>query len=53
MLGWILFFALMTIIGLFTAVELPAPSTASVITSLVFSILLAISLLCRFIRDRA
>jgi hypothetical protein len=53
MLGWILFFALMTIIGIFTAVELPAPATASVITSLVFSVLLVISLLCRLIRDRA
>ena len=52
MLGWIVFFALMSVIGLFTtAAELPAPAIASVLTSLVFSILLAISLLCRLIRD--
>jgi hypothetical protein len=54
MLGWIVFFALMTVIGMFvTAAELPAPATASVITSLVFSVLLVVSLLCRLIRDRA
>jgi hypothetical protein len=54
MLGWIVFFALMTVIGIFsTATELPVPAAASVITSLVFSLLLVISLLCRLIRDRA
>jgi hypothetical protein len=54
MLGWIVFFALMTFLGVITvAAELPAPATASVVTSLVFSVLLVVSLLVRAIRGRA
>ena len=53
MLGWIVFFGLMTLLGVITAAELPAPATASVVTALVFSVLLVASLLVRAIRGRA
>jgi F0F1-type ATP synthase membrane subunit a len=54
MLGWILFFALMTFLGVSaTATELPAPATASIATSLVFSVLLVVSLVVRAIRGHA
>lgn len=54
MLGWIVFFGLMTLLGVITAAAgLPTPATASVVTSLVFSVLLVASLLIRVIRGRA
>ena len=54
MLGWIVFFGLMTVLGVITtAAESPAPAFASIVTSLVFSVLLVASLLIRAIRGRA
>lgn len=54
MLGWNVFFALMTVGGITTiAAELPAPATASIVTSLVFMSLLLVSLLLRAMRGQA
>lgn len=54
MLGWNVFFALMTIGGAIAiAAELPAPAPASVVTSLVFVSLLLVSLLVRAMRGHA
>jgi hypothetical protein len=54
MLGWNVFFALMTLGGMTAiAAELPAPATASVVTSLVFMSLLLVSLLVRAMRGPA
>jgi len=54
MLGWNVFFALMTI-GSAAAIvaELPAPATACIVTSLVFMSLLLVSLLVRALRGQA
>jgi hypothetical protein len=53
MLGWIVFFALMTIGGVAAiAAEFPAPATASIVTSLVFVSLLVVSLLVRALRGQ-
>jgi|SwirhirootsSR2_FD_contig_21_31050098_length_249_multi_2_in_0_out_0_1 hypothetical protein len=54
MLGWNVFFALMTIGGIIAiAAELPSPATASIVTSLVFVSLLFVSLLVRAMRGHA
>lgn len=52
MLGWIVFFALMAFVGVITAAtELPQPAAASLMTGLVFSVLLVVSLVVRAIRS--
>jgi len=52
MLGWIVFFALMTVLGIAAAArELPQPATASVMTGVVFIVLLVVSLVVRAIRN--
>jgi hypothetical protein len=54
MLGWNVFFALMTVGGVTSiAAELPAPAPASIVTSLVFLSLLLVSLLVRAMRGHA
>jgi hypothetical protein len=54
MLGWNVFFALMTIGGITAiAAELPAPATSSIVTSVVFVLLLLVSLLARVMRSHA
>ena len=54
MLGWIVFFGLMTLVGIIMAATAsPARAAASHVTGLVFSVLLVASLLVRAIRGRA
>jgi hypothetical protein len=54
MLGWIILFGLMSLCGVtILASELPSPTMASVAGSLLFVLLLVISLMARMLRSRA
>jgi hypothetical protein len=54
MLGWIILFGLMSLCGVtILASELPRPTMASVAASLLFMLLLVISLMARVLRSRA
>ena len=53
MLGWIVFFGLMALLGVITAATASPPRAAApVVTGLVISVLLVASLLVRAIRGR-
>jgi hypothetical protein len=54
MLGWIILFSLMSLCGVtILASELPRPTLASVAASVLFMLLLVISLMARVLRSRA
>jgi hypothetical protein len=54
MLGWILLFGLLSLFGVtMLAAELPRPTLASMATSLLFMLLLAVSVMARVFRSRA
>ena len=54
MLGWIILFGLMSLCGVtILASELPRPTMASVAASVLFMLLLVISLMARVLRSRA